>query len=336
MANVKISELPVVTSVASSDVLPVVASTTTSKLTMTNLANSMPQVSSSISASFALTSSFFGGTVSTASFALTSSFYGGNVTSASYALTSSFAVSASWAPGGAGGPISVSGSTIYSNDPVTSGFTTDHGIFLGDNAGYTANNAIYSTFIGYQAGYDAKEANSSNFIGISAGWNADSASRSNFIGQSAGSMATNALYSNFIGYTPGANAFSASYSNLIGYRVGLRISTPNGIGSNNTIIGTNITLEDDRKNSINLGGIIFATGSYSNTGGNPFSGSMTEAKVGINKSLPAYTLDVSGSVGIATVLHLTEVNPLPAGNIGDLAVSASHLWFYNGAWAQLD
>jgi hypothetical protein len=58
MANVKISELPVVTSVASSDVLPVVASTTTSKLTMTNLANSMPQVSSSISASYAVTASY--------------------------------------------------------------------------------------------------------------------------------------------------------------------------------------------------------------------------------------------------------------------------------------
>jgi len=48
------------------------------------------------------------------------------------------------------------------------------------------------------------------------------------------------------------------------------------------------------------------------------------------------SLDVSGSVGIATVLHIAESNPLPAGNIGDLAVSASHLWFYNGAWSQLD
>jgi hypothetical protein len=333
MANVKISELPVVTSVASSDVLPVVASTTTSQLTMTNLANSMPQVSSSISASFALTSSF----------------YGGNVTSASYALTSSFAVSASWAPGGAGGPISVSGSTLYSNDPVTSGFTTINGIFFGSNAGLNATsadssnflgfeagngatNSGYANFIGYQAGWSAPEALLSNFIGFQAGWNSDSASNANFVGYQAGLQATRANFSNFMGWGAGSNATSASYSNFIGFKAGASTSP----SSNNIVIGTNITLANSRKDSVNIGGIIFATGSYSTTTGNAFSGSMTEAKVGINKSLPAYTLDVSGSVGIATVLNIAESNPLPAGNIGDLAVSASHLWFYNGAWAQLD
>lgn len=58
MANVKISELPVVTSVTNSDVLPVVATTTTSKLTIKDLANSLPQVTSSISASLATTASY--------------------------------------------------------------------------------------------------------------------------------------------------------------------------------------------------------------------------------------------------------------------------------------
>ena len=121
MANVKISELPVVTSVTNSDVLPVVASTTTSQLTMTNLAKSMPQVSSSISASFATTAF----TATSASYALSASFeityetsssYADFAVSASYALSSSravtsslatsssfavsssFATSASWAP----------------------------------------------------------------------------------------------------------------------------------------------------------------------------------------------------------------------------------------------
>jgi len=115
MANVKISELPVVTSVTNSDVLPVVASTTTSQLTMTNLAKSMPQVSSSISASFATTAF----TATSASYAVSASFEITYETSSSYAdfavsssyavsssravtssfaISSSFAVSASWAP----------------------------------------------------------------------------------------------------------------------------------------------------------------------------------------------------------------------------------------------
>jgi len=321
MANVKISELPVVTSVASSDVLPVVASTTTSKLTMTNLANSMPQVSSSISASFALTSSFFGGTVSTASFALTSSFYGGNVTSASYALTSSFAVSASWAPGGSGGPISVSGSTLYSNDPVTSGFTTINGIFFGSNAGLNATsadssnflgfeagngatNSGYANFIGYQAGWSSPEAILSNFIGFQAGWNADTASNANFIGYQAGLQATRANFSNFMGWGAGSNATSASYSNFIGFKAGASTSP----SSNNIVIGTNITLANSRKDSVNIGGIIFATGSYSTTTGDAFSGSMADAKVGINKSLPAYTLDVSGSLAASSFVVLSQIS----------------------------
>jgi len=42
---------------------------------------------------------------------------------------------------------------------------------------------------------------------------------------------------------------------------------------------------------------------------------------------------VTGSVSISTVMNLKAQDPLPAGNIGDLAVSSSNqLYFYNGAW----
>jgi hypothetical protein len=34
-------------------------------------------------------------------------------------------------------------------------------------------------------------------------------------------------------------------------------------------------------------------------------------------------------------MNLTSLDPLPAGNIGDLAVSGSNLYFYNGAWTQV-
>lgn len=54
------------------------------------------------------------------------------------------------------------------------------------------------------------------------------------------------------------------------------------------------------------------------------------------------TLNVSGSTTMTGSVHISETltlgssDPLPAGTIGMLAVSASHLWFYNGAWVQLD
>jgi hypothetical protein len=211
----------------------------------------------------------------------------------------------------------------------------DNSNFLGFNAGYQATNANSSNFIGYAAGNVATNANSSNFIGYYAGNFASSSSFSNFIGQYAGSGAVSSSNAIMIGTSAGQAALSASYSILVGWRAG-RNWTTNGIGTNNIVIGTNITLDDDRKDSINIGGVIFATGSYSTLAGNNFSGSMTDAKVGINKSLPQYTLDVSGSVGVATILNIASSNPLPAGSIGNLAVSASNLYFYSAsAWYQV-
>ena len=287
MANVKISELAAVTSLTSTDVLPSVAGSTTSKITVQNLANSLTQVSSSISASFATTASYFGG----------------SVVSSSYAVTSSFAVSASWAPGGAS-VVSTSGSTLYSTNLATSNFSADNSILLGFQAGQDATNAIYSNFIGYQAGYSAPEAIVSNFIGVGAGFNADSASYSNFIGQNAGQSATKASFSNFIGWAAGSNATSASYSTFIGTKAGSTTSP----GTNNIIIGNNISLPNGTIGSINIGGIIFATGSYPVVTGNNFTGSMTDAKVGINKLLPQYTLDVSGSLAASSFVILSQVS----------------------------
>lgn len=53
MANVKITELPQVSTVLGTDIVPTVASSATSKITITDFANSLPQVSSSLSASYA-------------------------------------------------------------------------------------------------------------------------------------------------------------------------------------------------------------------------------------------------------------------------------------------
>jgi len=44
---------------------------------------------------------------------------------------------------------------------------------------------------------------------------------------------------------------------------------------------------------------------------------------------------VTGSVSIGEVMNLQAQDPLPTGSIGDLAVSGSELFFYNGAWTQI-
>jgi len=48
------------------------------------------------------------------------------------------------------------------------------------------------------------------------------------------------------------------------------------------------------------------------------------------------SISVTGSVSITNVMNLKAQDPLPTGTIGDLAVSGSHIYFYNGAWTQLD
>jgi hypothetical protein len=73
------------------------------------------------------------------------------------------------------------------------------------------------------------------------------------------------------------------------------------VGTNNIIIGTNITLPPQTINSINIGGTIFTTGSYSTLIGNPSSGSAM-GRVGINVYPPIYSLQVSGSTSSTGVI----------------------------------
>jgi hypothetical protein len=235
-------------------------------------------------------------------------------------ITGSLFGTASWAQNAISSlyPISVTGSTLYSTSPVTSNVNAIHSILLGQAAGQDAPNAHYSNFLGWGAGYSASNAEHSYFLG-----------------RDAGSQATNANNSNFLGRSTGYQATSASYSTLLGYNVGSTAGTSSlSIGSNNIIIGTNITLPAQQKNSINLGGIIFATGSYFNEGTTPFTGSVSNAKVGICTSTPAYTLDVSGSTRINDILLLqrrtTTPTPVEGMIIASGSAGASVLYYYNG------
>jgi hypothetical protein len=198
--------------------------------------------------------------------------------------------------------------------------------FLGYDAGYTASNAGNSNFLGTFAGKKATNANNSNFLGNSAGIEAINASNSNFFGNGAGVSASNASGSNFIGASAGYQAVNAAYSTLIGFQAGFAYSSSeNSIGPNNIIIGTNLTLEPNRRDAINIGGIIFGTGSHSDINlVSPFSGS-ADGKIGINITHPTYSFHASGSISFPSLTSASQTNVLTYNSTtGQLFYTASN------------
>jgi hypothetical protein len=172
--------------------------------------------------------------------------------------------------------------------------------FIGTSAGNGATNASESNFFGNSAGYGATDASNSNFLGSLSGSGAISASGSNFIGSGAGQNATDAYLSNFFGIDAGYGATNASNSNLFGEKAG-RTFTGNNIGSNNIIIGTNISLPNATVNAINLGGVLFGTGTYSNRIGDASITPVSGGRIGIGVVSPSYTLQV-GNSGVSGIV----------------------------------
>ena len=187
-------------------------------------------------------------------------------------------------------------------------------------------NGSYSNYLGYYAG-NGVNVSYSNFIGNNAGASATGCSNSNFIGNGAGGSAINSPYSNFIGGSCG-NGVSSSYSTLIGYQVGfLGVGT---IGNNNIIIGTNITLPASTANAINIGGVLFGTGCYSTTSGNPSYAPVSGGKIGIGIVSPSYTLDVNGTTQ-ATQFKLSALNTAPSsatdtGMLGEIRIVNGYIY----------
>lgn len=185
--------------------------------------------------------------------------------------------------------------------------------FLGYQAGYSATNASNSNFLGNFAGKSATGASNCNFLGASAGLSASAVTFSNYLGANAGSGATNASFSNFIGRMAGQNATNASNSTFLGpftgdgatgasfsffagYTVG-RYTTYALTGSNNIMIGTNITLPSaSLSNSINFGNVFYGTNTYSTTTGNPQTAAQINGHIAINHSTPdtSAVLDLTG------------------------------------------
>jgi hypothetical protein len=200
--------------------------------------------------------------------------------------------------------------------------------FLGASAGYSATSASSSNFIGPGSGYLSNLANNSNFIGNSTGSYAANASYSNFIGDNAGGDATNASYSNFIGSYTGNGSNAASYSNIFGFHAG-KYYAGNNIGSNNIIIGTNVSLPNTITNSMNLGGVLFATGMQSdNSATNPYITAMSGGKVGIGIVSPTARLQLpAGSATAGTApLKLTSGTNLGTTEAGAMEWDGTNLY----------
>ena len=212
------------------------------------------------------------------------------------------------------------GSTVSTFIGISAGYqatNTTYSNFIGSNAGYGAKGVDYSNFIGQQAGSSASGSSNSNFIGAAAGNGATDSSYSNFIGRSAGSAATGITYSNFIGLESGLQACDSNYSNFIGRNSGYQASgsnysnlfgfnvgrwfTSNNIGSNNIIIGTNISLPNTTADSINIGGVLFGINTYNTTTGDPSITATASGKIGIGIVTPTQGLDVALNARIRTI-----------------------------------
>lgn len=200
--------------------------------------------------------------------------------------------------------------------PLNSGGTGSSPISI-----VNTNNLFSTRLVG--TGAISSGVTNSIFFGVNAGNNATGASGSNFLGNEAGSGATNANDSNFLGYFAGRLATNASYSNFFGYNVGYGVGSNNNIGSNNVIIGTNISLPNNTSNSINIGGVLFGSGTYSAISGNPSITGQTQGRIGVNIVSPTETLDIAGNARIRTIGSLSSSGALYYTSSGVLTTNTS-------------
>ena len=174
---------------------------------------------------------------------------------------------------------------------------------FGANAGLSSYQPSNSNFFGQSAGQSSYQPNHSNFFGASAGLNSFAPQYSNFLGYQAGLSAYQSDNSNFLGQRAGSGSQYGKYSNFFGYQAGSGIT-----GSNNIIIGTNITLPNDTNNAINLGNVLFGINTYSGITGIPNSNPTIDGKIGIGVITPLERLHVSGNTRVDGGLTATTIS----------------------------
>ena len=140
--------------------------------------------------------------------------------------------------------------------------------------------------IGAYAGYNSRNSTLSNFIGSNAGLGNNYSNNSNFFGANAG---------NSNNYSGGSYTINAAYSIYLGNNVG-RVNTTDFSGSNNVVIGNTVGVASGTTNTLNIGGVIWANGLYSNTTGYTSTIAQTIGKVGVNINNPSEALHINGNI----------------------------------------
>jgi len=219
-------------------------------------------------------------------------------------------------------------STFMGNNSGSGATNASGSNFIGEQAGIDATDAYQSNFLGFESGTEATNANNSNFVGIQSGFGAANADNSNFFGPYSGNYAVNARYSNLFGSYTGALADSARYCNLFGYRVGLNDGF-SSIDSNNIIIGTNISLPKATANSINIGGVLFGTGTHGTLTGAPKKIAHSGGKIGIMTVTPTQELHVTGNTRITGAIYDSNNDPGTSGQVLSSTVTGTD-WITSG------
>ncbi len=202
----------------------------------------------------------------------------------------------------------------YAFATMVGSYTGFEGYELGESVliGYSAGNNLLDgyqvTVVGEDAAYGGRKLDRATLIGNSAGAGTNTGSFSTAVGYNAFSYADKSIGSVFLGAWAGNDLISGSNSIIIGPYSGRNVT----LKRNNIIIGTNVSLPTNAQDSINIGGLIFGTGSawvgvdptYDDYNANPFSGS-ANGKIGINQPTPLYSFDVSGSGNYTNGLTVT-------------------------------
>jgi hypothetical protein len=191
-------------------------------------------------------------------------------------------------------PIQIRNTTSLFSTGLGVSSTSTNAIFLGESAGLSSNASAFAIFIGHQAGYQAGGNNGASIcLGSQAGYGANGIER----------------------------------CTIIGNRAGL-----NFIGTNNIIIGTNISLPNNTNNAINIGNVLYGVNIYDQFAGIPSLVPTTGGRIGIGIVTPA----PSAKLDISSTTHGFLIPRMITANRDAIVTPATGLQIYNTSTNLLD
>ena len=291
MANIKISELPQVSSLAPTDILPSVAGFVTSKITVQDFANTISQVSSSISASY----------VSGSSAIIT------NLISSRDALINGIRVGI-----GNIGSANTNFNTVLGYNALNNTTNKTRNTAIGAESMLNATIGSYNTAIGNETLYSLTNGDENTVVGDLSGNSIIGGVGNTSLGAFSLRFITTGNYNTVVGNNSNVFTSNGSYNTLIGQ--GLEIGDITG--SNNTVLGARVSLLTNISNNIILAdgqGNIRArySGSWSLSGpvsASGFTGSLFGTASQATNALTASSADnflVRGTLTAQTIVAQT-------------------------------